>query len=79
MRRSIGRVVFEKGGRLHIRMMRLILGSFASGCATLVFFVTAVQAKEYEYAISYCSSGTTTVVSQKDEMTILSSDAKGIT
>ena len=58
--------------------MRLILGSVAFGCLALVAFVPAVQAKEYDYAISFCASGTTTLVSQTDEMTILSYDVKGI-
>lgn len=79
MRRSIDEAEPTKAGQFHARVMRLILGSLASGCVTMVFFVTSVHAKEYDYAISYCGSGTTTLVSQTDEITILSYDVRGIT
>jgi hypothetical protein len=60
-------------------MTWLMLGSLAGACLTLVLSVTPVNAKDYEYAISFCASGTTTVLSTTEEMTVLSYDVKGIT
>jgi hypothetical protein len=79
MRRSIEEAEQRKAGQFQMNVIRVILGSFASSCVALVFLVTSVHAKEYDYAISYCGSGTTTLVSQTDEITIFSYDMKGIT
>src|SRR5262245_11672501 len=44
----------------------------------LIVFVAVADAGEYEYALMNCASGTTTLLSQTADMTILSSDVKGI-
>jgi hypothetical protein len=44
-------------------MGRLTL-PLAAACLALVLSAARLDAKEYEYAISFCSSGTTTLLSR---------------
>jgi len=59
-------------------MRRLALPLAVVGLG-LIVSVAPLDAKEYEYSISFCSSGTVTVVSSTNELTVLGFDVKGIT
>jgi hypothetical protein len=59
-------------------MTWLLLRSLVGSALAVVLLLAPANAKDYEYAITFCASGTTTGVSATEDLTVSGYDVKGI-